>query len=213
MDRKILLATNNSGKLNEYRSLLKDIPVEFVSLADEGITTIVREVGKTFEENAILKASAFAAESGMIALADDSGLEVDVLGGEPGVRSARYAGEHTSDSERVAFLLSKLKDVPLEKRTARFLCVIAIATPHGEVKISSGECRGLISIEPKGEHGFGYDPVFLLPEFKKTMAELPPPIKNQVSHRARAARQVYSLLKKRPFKIFKETNTSVTDED
>jgi len=203
MNDKLLLATNNQGKVNEYRSLLKDIPLQIVSLADEGITTVVDETGDSFEENAILKATAFAAESGLVALADDSGLEVDALDGEPGVRSARYAGEGASDRDRVNYLLSRMKDIPWEKRSARFRCVIAVATPAGEVKTCSGECRGIISLEPKGEHGFGYDPVFYPSEFKKTMAELSPEIKNQISHRARAAKKVYGLLKKKPFDLFR----------
>ena len=196
------MATNNQGKVNEYRSLLKGIPVQIVSLADQGISTVVDEVGETLEENAILKATALASESGLVALADDSGLEVDALNGEPGRLSARYAGEGASDLDRVNYLLSRLKDVPWEKRSARFRCVIALAMPSGEVKTCTGECRGFIALEPKGENGFGYDPVFYLPEFGKTMAELPSEIKNQVSHRARAAKKVYRLLKKRPFNLF-----------
>lgn len=203
MTNKLLLATNNAGKVREYRDLLKDLPVELVTPADEGITTVVEESGDTFEKNAILKATALAGESGLVSLADDSGLEVDALGGEPGVRSARYAGEHASDSDRVAFLLAKLKDVPMEKRTARFRCVIAISTPSGDVKTCTGECSGVIAFEPKGTQGFGYDPIFFFPALGKTMAELPPQIKDQISHRARAAKKVYGLLKKRPFSFFK----------
>lgn len=183
----------------EYRYLLKNIPLPIVSMADEGITTVVNETGDTFEENAILKATQIAAESGLVALGDDSGLEVDALNGEPGILSARYAGENASDSDRVNFLLAKMKNVPLEKRTARVRCVIALATPEGEVKTCSGECPLVIAFEPKGYNGFGYDPVLILPAFGKTMAELPEEIKNQVSHRAKAARQVYRLLKKKPF--------------
>lgn len=200
MSVKLLIATNNKGKAAEYRTLLKDLRIELVTPEDEGITTVVQEVGQTLEENAILKATALASESGLVALADDSGLEVDALGGEPGVRSARYAGPDASDKERVAFLLSKMNNAPWEKRTARFRCVIAVATPDGEVKTCEGECPGFIALEPKGESGFGYDPIFYLPAFKKTMAELPPEIKNQISHRGRAARQVPALLRKRPFK-------------
>jgi len=202
MDDKLLLATNNQGKVNEYRSLLKGIPVQIVSLAELGITTVVDEVGESLEENAILKATALAAESGLVALADDSGLEVDALNGEPGRLSARYAGEGASDRDRVNYLLSRMKDVPWEKRSARFRCVIALATPGGEVKTCSGECRGFIAREPKGENGFGYDHAFYLPEFGRTMAECSSEIKNQVSHRARAAKKVYRLLRKRPFNLF-----------
>ena len=207
MSNKLLIATNNQGKVAEYRSLLKDLRLELVTPADEGISTIIEEVGQSLEENAILKATALAAESGVVALADDSGLEVDALGGEPGHLSARYAGPDASDADRVNYLLAKLKDVPGEKRTARFRCVIALSTPTGEVKTCSGECPGIIAFEPKGERGFGYDPVFFLPAFNKTMAELPPEIKNQISHRGRAARQVARLLRKRPFNLLKIQKT------
>ena len=200
---RLLLATNNAGKVREYRELLKNMPAELVTPADEGIKTVVQETGKTFEENAVLKATAMAAESGLVALGDDSGLEVDALDGEPGVMSARYAGEHATDAERIAYLLSRLKDVPWERRTARFCCVIAIATPAGEVKTCSGECPGIIAFEPKGTNGFGYDPIFYLPALGRTMAELPGEIKVQLSHRGRAARKVAGLLRKKPFYFFK----------
>lgn len=191
---KLLLATNNKGKANEYKSLLRGIPFEIRTLVEEGITTVVDETGDSMEENARLKATALAAESGLLSLADDSGLEVDALGGEPGIRSARYAGDDASDSERIDYLLSRLKDVPAEKRTAKFRCVIAIADPEGEVKICSGECPGLITAEPKGDRGFGYDPIFYLPEFGKTMAELSPEMKNGISHRGKAAGEARRLL-------------------
>ncbi len=193
---KLLLATNNKGKVREYRNLLQGLPFELVTPAELGITTSVDEVGGSLEENAILKATVLAAESRLPALADDSGLEVDALGGEPGPLSARYAGEGASDRDRVDYLLLRLKDVPWEKRSARFRCVIAIATPDGEVELCSGECRGLITFEPSGEHGFGYDPIFYLPELNKTMAQLPLAVKNQVSHRGRAARKAYRLLER-----------------
>ena len=193
---KLLLATNNKAKMREYKSLLQGLPYEVVTLAEQGITTVVDEAGESLEENARLKATALAAESQLLSLADDSGLEVDALGGEPGPLSARYAGEGASDIERINYLLARLKDVPEEKRTARFRCVIAIATPDEEVKICSGECRGFITLAPRGEQGFGYDPVFYLPELGKTMAELPLELKNQVSHRGQAARKARELLKK-----------------
>jgi len=193
--RKLLLATNNQAKVREYRSLLQNLPYELVTLAEQGITTIVSEVGESLEGNARLKATVLAVESQLLALADDSGLEVDALGGEPGRLSARYAGENASDKDRVNYLLLRLKDVPWERRSARFRCVIAIATPDGEVEFCSGECQGFITFEPRGEQGFGYDPVFYLPELDKTMAELPLEIKNQVSHRGQAARKVYQLLR------------------
>ena len=196
MRRKLLLATNNQAKVREYRSLLRNLAYELVTLAEQGITTIVSEVGESLEGNARLKAIVFAGESHLMALADDSGLEVDALGGEPGRLSARYAGEGASDKDRVNYLLSRLKGVPWEKRSACFRCVIAIATPSGEVELCSGECRGFITFEPRGEYGFGYDPVFYLPELDKRMAELPLEIKNQVSHRGQAAREVAQVLER-----------------
>ena len=193
---KLFLATNNQAKVREYRSLLQNLPFELVTLAEEGITTTVSEVGESLEENARLKATVLAAQSQLLALADDSGLEVDALGGEPGRLSARYAGEGASDRDRVNYLLSRLENVPWQKRSACFRCVIAVATPKGEVEFCSGECRGIISFEPRGKQGFGYDPVFYLPELGKTMAELPPEIKNQLSHRGQAARKVYQVLER-----------------
>jgi XTP/dITP diphosphohydrolase len=192
--RKLLLATNNNAKLREYRSLFRVLPFELVTLSERGITRVVSEVGRSLEENAELKALALAAESQLVALADDSGLEVDVLGGEPGPLSARYAGEGASDKERIDYLLARLKGVPWEKRSARFRCVIAIATPEGRVGFCSSECWGLITFEPRGEEGFGYDPVFYLPGLNKTMAELSLEVKNSVSHRGKAARKVPSVL-------------------
>ena len=202
MGNKLLLATNNQAKVREYRSLLQNLPLELVTLAEQGITTVVDEVGESLEENARLKATTLAAESQLLALADDSGLEVDALGGEPGRLSARYAGEGASDNDRVNYLLSRLKNVPWPKRSACFRCVIAVATPNGEVKFCSGECWGFITFEPSGKRGFGYDPVFYLPELGKTMAELPLEIKNRVSHRGQAARRVYQVLKQPPFSAF-----------
>ena len=200
--RYLLLATNNQAKVREYRTLLENIPLELVTLAEQGITTVVDEVGESLEENARLKATILAAESQLPALADDSGLEVYALGGEPGRLSARYAGEGASDSDRVNYLLSRLKDVPWPKRSARFRCVIALATPGGKVELCSGECQGFITLVPRGEYGFGYDPIFYLPELDKTMAELPLEIKNQVSHRGQAARKVYQVLQRQPFSAF-----------
>lgn len=194
---KLLLATNNEGKAREYRSLLEGVPFELVTPAEVGISTEVAEVGKSFEENARLKATTLAAESGLLSLADDSGLEVEALGGEPGTLSARYAGEGASDEDRVSFLLTKLEGVPQERRTARFRCVIAIATPEGDVEFCSGECDGVIAFAPRGEGGFGYDPIFYLPEMGKTMAELSPETKNRISHRGGAAEKARQLLKEK----------------
>ncbi len=197
MGWKLLLATNNQAKVGEYKSLLKDLPLELVTLAEQGIITEVDEVGESLEENARLKATTLAAQSQLLALADDSGLEVDALGGEPGRLSARYAGEGASDRDRIDYLLARLKGVPWEKRSARFRCVIAIATPEGEVELCKGECPGFITFEPRGEQGFGYDPVFYLPELDKTMAELPLEEKNKISHRGKAAKEACQLLRRK----------------
>jgi XTP/dITP diphosphohydrolase len=194
-NKKFLLATTNKGKAREYQSLLKGIPYEMVTLSDEGITTPIAETGQTYAENATIKATILAKESGLLTMADDSGLEVDALGGEPGVRSARYAGEKATDADRNQFLLSKLKGVPEKERTARFVCVIAIAEPEGKVVICEGVCRGFITTAPRGTHGHGYDPVFYVPELGKTMAELTMEEKNKVSHRARAAEKAREGLK------------------
>ena len=194
MLRKLLLATNNRAKVREYRSLLQGLHFKLVTLAEQGITTAVREVGESLEENARLKAVVLAAESQLVALADDSGLEVDVLGGEPGPLSARYAGDRASDKERISYLLARLKGIPWEKRSARFRCVIAIATPEGRIELCSGDCRGLITFEPRGKEGFGYDPIFYFPGLGKAFAELSFDDKNRVSHRGKAAREVPSVL-------------------
>ncbi len=210
---KLLLATNNQAKVREYRHLLQDLPCEMVTLAEQGISTVVAETGQSLEDNARLKAMVLANESQLLALADDSGLEVDALGGEPGPLSARYAGEAASDEDRVSYLLAKLKDVPWEKRSARFRCVIALAIPDGEVEFCCGERRGFITFEPKGEQGFGYDPVFYLPELDKTMAELSLEVKNQVSHRGQAAREVYQRLEKLTGgKYFRQNSSNDTKE-
>ena len=197
MPDKLLLATNNRGKARELKLLLRELSVELVLPGELGITAEVEEVGRSLEENARLKATVLAKESGLLALADDSGLEVDALGGEPGPLSARYAGEGASDKDRVEYLLAKLKGVPRENRTARFRCVIAIATPEGKVQLCSGECQGLIIFGPRGEKGFGYDPVFYFPGLDKTMAELPLDVKNKVSHRGEAAREAVEYLRRK----------------
>ena len=196
MRPKLLLATNNTGKVKEYRNLLQGIPFELVTPKEMGILMDVEENGTTYEENARLKACLLSRRSGLLTLADDSGIEVDALDGEPGVMSARYTGETASDAERVNYLLSKLKDIPREKRTARFYCLIAIAQPDGQVQYCDGECKGIITFKPQGENGFGYDPIFFFPERGKTMAQLPLEIKNQISHRGRAAQKVRLLLNK-----------------
>ncbi|MFH0810261.1 MAG: RdgB/HAM1 family non-canonical purine NTP pyrophosphatase, partial [Pseudomonadota bacterium] len=192
---RLLLATNNKGKVREYKSLLHDLPYQLVTLAEAGVTA-VEETGKSMEENATLKAVASAKESGLLSLADDSGLEVDILGGEPGILSARYAGEGASDTEKVSYLLVRLKDVPLERRTAQFRCVIAIAAPAGKVELCTGECPGFIIFAPRGNRGFGYDPVFYVPKYDRTMAELPLALNNRISHRALAAQKARAILER-----------------
>ncbi len=174
--------------------LLCGIPWELTDPLKEGIEVEVREEGRSFEENALLKARAYAEASGSAALADDSGLEVDALGGEPGVLSARYAGRHGDDRANIALLLHKLSGVPWERRKARFRCVIAIAGPSGYIELCEGICEGFIAFEPRGSGGFGYDPVFFVPEFGKTMAELPLEVKNKISHRAKAAFRAREIL-------------------
>ena len=193
---KLLLATNNQGKLCELRSLLCDLPYGLVTLSEVGIDIKVDEIGSSLEENARLKATTLANKSQLLTLADDSGLEVDALGGQPGVLSARYAGENASDSERINYLLSKLDGVSWEKRRARFKCVIAVAMPNGQVELCSGTCRGIITLEPKGDNGFGYDPIFYLPELGKTIAELSLKVKNQISCRGQAVRNAHKLLER-----------------
>jgi len=193
---KLLLATNNRGKLREYRELLRGVPFELVTPADLGVGLGAEETGTTFEENAALKAVTAARQTGLLSLADDSGLEVEDLGGAPGPLSARYAGANSSDKDRIDFLLSRLKDIPARERSARFRCVIAIASPEGKVELFSGVCSGLITDTPRGTQGFGYDPIFFIPELGKTMAELTLEEKNKVSHRARAAGKAREYLKK-----------------
>jgi len=191
---KLLLATSNPGKIKEYRFLLDGLGYQITTLTEEGIIKIVTESGSNYEQNARLKAITYAKLSQFIALADDSGLEVDALNGEPGIKSARFAGEAATDAEKVSLLLDKLNGIPWEKRTARFKCVIAIAIPGGRVELCYGECHGMVSFEAKGENGFGYDPIFSLPKIGKTMAELPFEMKNQISHRARASQKARQVL-------------------
>jgi len=195
---KLLIATRNRGKKREYARLLQGLEVELIALDDLGVTKTIKEDGASYTENALLKARGYAAATGLLTLADDSGLEVDALDGAPGVLTARYAGEGATDEQRYSLLLEQLKDVPHEHRTARFRCVIALAWPDGRVEITEGVCEGRITREPRGEHGFGYDPVFYVPEYGCTMAELPPEIKNRISHRARAAAAALEILSRCP---------------
>lgn len=194
----LLIATHNQGKVQEYRALLADLPLEVTYLNAKGIDLQVEETGETFEENAILKATAYARATGLLTWADDSGLEVDALDGEPGVRSARYGAPAVrSDEDRYRLLLGRLEGIAELKRSARFRCVVALATPEGRIWTTEGTCEGRIAGTPRGHHGFGYDPVFLVAEtgYRQTMAELEPGTKNEISHRGRAARAAKEVLR------------------
>jgi XTP/dITP diphosphohydrolase len=196
---KLLVGTNNPGKVREYEELLTGLPLtlEVTFPAREGLTLEVEESGQTFEENARIKALAYAQASGLASLADDSGLEVDALGGAPGIHSARYAGPATSDVDRYRKLLDALSNVPAGHRSARFRCVVALALPNGTVHTADGICEGKIGFAPRGEHGFGYDPVFIVRGHGgRTMAELAPDVKNKISHRARALMALRPILRK-----------------
>jgi XTP/dITP diphosphohydrolase len=188
------LATNSEGKIGELREIFAGAPLELLTPRAAGIDLDPEETGTTFEENAILKATAFARAAGLPALADDSGLEIDALGGEPGVRSKRYAGDDATDADRIALVLSKLEGVRDERRTARFRCVMALATPEEVLGTVSGTCEGRIAFAPRGSNGFGYDPIFLVPDRGKTMAELLSEIKNQISHRGRAGAAARAMI-------------------
>ena len=193
----LLIATRNAGKLEEISRLIAGAPIQTVSLADVGVDREVDETGETFEANSTLKASTYARLSGLPTLADDSGLEVDALGGEPGVRSSRYAGDDATDADRVAFLLGRLQNEGRGPWRARFRCVIAIAWRHDDVELHAGVCEGMIIDTPRGSNGFGYDPVFLIPDLGRTMAELSSVEKNRVSHRGMAVRKAATALRSR----------------
>lgn len=193
--RPLLVATTSQHKLEEYRALLAGLPFELRSLSDAGIDEDVEETGVTFEENARLKAERYRDLSGLLTLADDSGLEVDALGGRPGVHSKRWAGD-VSDDDRNIRLLELLADVPEEQRSARYRCVIALAEPGGSTSIAEGACEGRIASEPAGANGFGYDPLFFVRELDQTFGQAPPEVKNRLSHRARAAQAARRLLEK-----------------
>ena len=192
---KLLIATHNQGKLNEYAQLLSSTGIDLLSLDDIGVTEEVDETGVSFRENSYLKAKGYSVLSGMVTLSDDSGLQVDHLGGEPGIYSARYGGALCdNDSDRVELLLNNLHRTPWHDRTARFTCVISICL--GEELLSSvvGSISGMIQYEPRGHNGFGYDPIFYLPSYLKTMSELQQKEKNLLSHRADALRKVSAIL-------------------
>ena len=207
----LLIATGNPGKLREYQGLLRDSPYRLVSLREVGITDEVEETGDTFATNAWLKASGYAAMSGLLTLADDSGLEVDALRGDPGVRSARYGGDACrSDADRVALLLRNMEAVPWEKRTARFRCVINVVRPMpaspsagGPELLASvvGSVAGMIQYAPEGDDGFGYDPVVFLPSFGRTVAQLSLDEKNRISHRGSAAARAMQALSRLPLQL------------
>ena len=212
MRKTLVIATGNKGKLREYQKLLSELPFNIVSLDDVGISLEVEETGNTFSDNAWLKALTYSKLTGMLTLSDDSGLEVDALQGQPGVHSARYGGDLTSDEERVSLLLKNIESVKWAERTARFKCVIAIAetkkaqfeqTEYANQGSSEarpiasvvGSISGMIQYEPQGEDGFGYDPVFYLPSIKQTMAEMTLEYKNLISHRSDATRKVIQIMR------------------
>lgn len=196
MFKKLVLATRNPGKIEEFKDLLRPLNLEIWSLEDFPALKLPPETGRSFKENAILKARFVSSLTGLAALGDDSGLEVEALGGAPGVYSSRFAGEGATDAQNNEKLLRLLKGYPEEKRRARFRCVLALCTPEGDIYTGEGSLEGVITIEPRGTHGFGYDPVFLLPEAGKTLAELDSTVKNTLSHRARALQALWPALLK-----------------
>ena len=193
--KRIIFATGNEGKLREIREIMSDLDVEILSMKEAGIHADIVENGTTFEENAAIKARTVCELTGTIVLADDSGLEIDALNKEPGIYSSRYMGEDTSYRIKNAALIERLKGVPDEKRTARFVCAAAAAFPDGTVKIVRGVMEGRIGYEEKGENGFGYDPIFFLPEYGCTSAELTREEKNRISHRGKALRALKEVLR------------------
>ena len=188
--KRMIFATGNENKMKEIREILGSLPLEILSIEEGGIEVDITEDGSTFEENARIKARAVCERAGEMVLADDSGLEVDYLNKEPGIYSARYMGEDTSYRIKNANLIERLNGVPDEKRTARFVCAVAAAFPDGSVKTVRGTMEGRISYEEKGENGFGYDPIFYLPEYGCTSAELSMEEKNKISHRGKALRAI-----------------------
>ncbi|WP_373216546.1 XTP/dITP diphosphatase [Ruminococcus sp. 5_1_39BFAA] len=193
--KKIIFATGNAGKMKEIREILSDLDAEVLSMKEAGVQADIVEDGKTFEENAVIKATTICKLTGEIVLADDSGLEIDYLNKEPGVYSARYMGEDTDYHIKNGNLIERLNGVPDEQRTARFVCAIAAAFPDGTVKTVRGTMEGRIGYEEKGENGFGYDPIFFLPEYGCTSAELSMEEKNKISHRGKALQAIKDELK------------------
>ncbi len=194
MDQKLLIATHNQGKLLEYSKLLQDLPLALTYLDEIGVREEVAETGNTFAANAVLKAQEYASMTGLWTWADDSGLEVDALQGAPGVHSARFAGPEATDQDRFEKLLRELHSHP-RPWTARFQCVVAVARPATEAETCTGTLEGTITNAPRGSNGFGYDPVFFVPDHGRTLAELPTSVKNEISHRGRASRHAKELLK------------------
>ena len=192
--KRIIFATSNEGKMKEIRMILADRDVEVVSLKEAGITVEVEETGTTFEENAIIKAKAIMELTGEIVLSDDSGLEVDYMDKAPGVYSARFMGEDTSYDIKNQYIIDQLKEAKEEERTARFVCVIACAFPSGEIVTRRGTIEGVIAHEIMGTNGFGYDPIFYIPEYGCTTAELNPEQKNEISHRGKALKAMKEVL-------------------
>lgn len=192
--KKIIFATGNQGKMIEIREILADLDAEILSMKEAGVQADIVEDGKTFEENAVIKAKAICEKTGEIVLADDSGLEIDYLNGEPGIYSARYMGEDTSYHIKNNNLIERLAGVPDEKRTARFVCAIAAAFPDGTVKTVRAAMEGRIGYEERGENGFGYDPIFFLPEYGCSSAEISMEEKNRISHRGKALRAIKEAL-------------------
>ncbi|MCC2928213.1 XTP/dITP diphosphatase [Bacillus sp. LBG-1-113] len=192
--KEAIIATHNPGKVKEFKEILEPRGYEVKSLAEIGFAEEIEETGHTFEENAILKAEAVAKAVNKMVIADDSGLSVDNLGGRPGVYSARYAGEQKDDQANIDKVLSELKGIEKEQRTARFRCALAVSIPGEETKTVEGHVEGYIAEEPKGEYGFGYDPIFIVKDKDKTMAELTSDEKNKISHRADALKKLSKLL-------------------
>lgn len=197
MKKQIVFATGNEGKMREIRAILSDLGCEILSMKEAGITADILEDGTTFEENALIKAKAVAEYTDAIVLADDSGLEIDYLNKEPGIYSARYMGEDTSYRVKNQNLIDRLEGVPDEKRTARFVCAIAAAFPDGTSSVVRATIEGRIGYEERGEGGFGYDPIFYVPEYGKSTAELSAEEKNAISHRGKALRLVKEDIKEK----------------
>ena len=194
--KRMIFATGNENKMKEIREILGALPLEILSMKEAGVSADIVEDGKTFEENALIKARAICKLAGEMVLAEDSGLEIDYLNKEPGIYSARYMGEDTSYHIKNKSLIDRLEGVPEEKRTARFVCAIAAVFPDGKELVVRGTVEGIIGYEEKGENGFGYDPIFYLPERGCTTAELPPEEKNSISHRGNALRLMKELLER-----------------